>query len=111
MLLFLFFSLNFQLFIKLRNLSKLKATGTIEAGTGLWRDPNTGATNKTGFTALPGGIRESGTFRGISSYTAWWSATENRTHDAWWRGVNTSSGVLGANSNKDLGYYVRCLRD
>lgn len=36
---------------------KLKATGTIEAETGLWHDPNTGATNETGFTALPGGGR------------------------------------------------------
>src|SRR5574344_2484117 len=36
---------------------KLKATGTIEAGTGLWYDRNTGATNETGFTGLPGGYR------------------------------------------------------
>lgn len=34
----------------------LKDTGTIENGTGFWRAPNEGATNKYGFTALPGGL-------------------------------------------------------
>ena len=36
---------------------KMKSTGTIQAGTGLWDDPNTAATNESGFTGLPGGIR------------------------------------------------------
>jgi len=35
---------------------KLKDTGTVEDGTGLWKAPNTGATNEYGFTALPGGV-------------------------------------------------------
>src|SRR5574344_648159 len=52
---------------------KLKETGTIEAGTGLWYDPNTGATNETGFTALPGGDRRgSGTFLYIGDNGYWW---------------------------------------
>jgi uncharacterized protein (TIGR02145 family) len=34
---------------------KLKSTGTIQTGTGLWEDPNTAATNESGFSALPGG--------------------------------------------------------
>ena len=36
---------------------KLKATGTIEGGTGLWYAPNTDATNTSGFNAIPGGYR------------------------------------------------------
>jgi uncharacterized protein (TIGR02145 family) len=57
---------------------KLKATGTFEAGTGLWYDPNTGATNETGFTALPGGFRNfDGAFVFIGNYGHWWSATES----------------------------------
>jgi uncharacterized protein (TIGR02145 family) len=39
----------------------LKTTGTIEAGTGLWYDPNNRATNSTGFSAIPGGFRNVGT--------------------------------------------------
>ncbi len=48
---------------------KMKATGTIEAGTGLWHDPNIGATNEYGFTALPGGLRYSfGYFYYVGNY-------------------------------------------
>ena len=35
----------------------MKSTGTIQAGTGLWNSPNTGATNESGFAGLPGGGR------------------------------------------------------
>jgi uncharacterized protein (TIGR02145 family) len=34
---------------------KLKQTGNLQQGTGLWYSPNTGATNSTGFNGLPGG--------------------------------------------------------
>lgn len=36
---------------------KLKSTGTIENGEGLWHQPNFGASNESGFFGLPGGIR------------------------------------------------------
>jgi uncharacterized protein (TIGR02145 family) len=92
---------------------KLKATGTIEAGTGLWYDPNTGATNETGFTALPGGGRGSdGTFSDVGGGGYWWSATEVSTNYAWSRDVSCDySGVDGYNDDKELGFSVRCLRD
>jgi len=44
---------------------KLKDTGTIEDGDGLWLSPNTGATNESGFTGLPVsmfGLEEIGRF-------------------------------------------------
>jgi uncharacterized protein (TIGR02145 family) len=42
---------------------KIKETGITH-----WAPPNTGATNETGFTALPGGYRGSnGTFSNITS--------------------------------------------
>ncbi|MCB9001260.1 MAG: fibrobacter succinogenes major paralogous domain-containing protein [Bacteroidales bacterium] len=51
---------------------KLKETDTTH-----WASPNTGATNETGFTALPGGYRgRGGAFGGIGGYGYWWSATE-----------------------------------
>jgi len=34
---------------------KVKDTGTVEDGDGYWYAPNSGATNESGFTALPGG--------------------------------------------------------
>ena len=51
---------------------KLKSTGILEAGTGLWYSPNGGATNESGFTADPPGYRESsGTFTAIGGYGFW----------------------------------------
>lgn len=92
---------------------KLKATGTIEAGTGLWYDPNTGATNETGFTALPGGYRYlSGTFYFIGGLGNWWSATEYNTDLAWNRNVYCDTSYVFRNdSYKEYGLSVRCLRD
>jgi len=92
---------------------QLKATGTIEAGTGLWYDPNTGATNETGFTALPGGFRFSdGSFIGIGGGGGWWSATEGSTGGAWLRDMGYDySNVVRYYYPKGLGFSVRCLRD
>ena len=45
-----------------------------EVGTTHWETPNTGATNSSGFTALPGGQRDwfHGNFGHIGHYAAWW---------------------------------------
>jgi uncharacterized protein (TIGR02145 family) len=92
---------------------KLKATGTIEAGTGLWYDPNTGATNETGFTALPGGYRYgNGTFDDIGYDGVWWSTAEFNADTAWGRSMPYDrSNVRMSLSSKKLGLSVRCLRD
>src|SRR5690554_4182629 len=69
---------------------KLKETGTTH-----WASPNTGATNETGFTALPGGYRNNtGTFHGIGYYGYWWSATEGNATRAWDRGMHCSSSSV-----------------
>jgi uncharacterized protein (TIGR02145 family) len=87
---------------------KLKETGTTH-----WASPNTGATNETGFTALPGGYRySSGTFYNIGSNGYWWSATEYDAATAWYRYVDYYDGNVYRNdSNKEVGFSVRCLRD
>jgi uncharacterized protein (TIGR02145 family) len=87
---------------------KLKETGTTH-----WNSPNTGATNETGFTALPGGNRDgSGTFNSIGSNGYWWSATEFYGSNAWDRYMNYSSSSVGRGSpSKEVGFSVRCVRD
>jgi len=87
---------------------KLKATDTT-----YWQSPNNGATNETGFTALPGGYRgTNGTFFSIGGYGYWWSATEYDTSNAWGRLMYYYfSNVFRRNFNKELGFSVRCLRD
>ncbi len=91
---------------------KMKSTGTIEAGTGLWHDPNTGATNESGFSGLPGGGRyDFGIFYDIGGYGHWWTSTEYFTN-AWYRSLDYITPEAGRYyNNKVLGYSVRCLRD
>jgi uncharacterized protein (TIGR02145 family) len=87
---------------------KLKETGTTH-----WASPNTGATNETGFTALPGGNRGSnGTFGDIGGGGSWWSATEYGATYARRRDMNYGySGVYRDRYSKEVGFSVRCVRD
>jgi uncharacterized protein (TIGR02145 family) len=83
-----------------------------EIGTTHWVSANIGATNESGFTALPGGIRNlNGTFGDIGIYGSWWSATESYGY-AWGRTLGTSFILIAKGSpNIKTGISVRCLRD
>jgi uncharacterized protein (TIGR02145 family) len=48
-----------------------------ESGTNHWKSPYTGADNSSGFTALPGGLRNSEKFDVLSLGGYWWSATKD----------------------------------
>ncbi|HBH49701.1 MAG TPA: hypothetical protein DDX98_13740 [Bacteroidales bacterium] len=95
---------------------KLKETGTSH-----WVSPNTGATNETGFTALPGGSRNiSGNFGSTGYLGIWWSATEHDTYynAAWSRYVKNDEGLFynsrSGNTNhihKGNGFSVRCVKE
>ncbi len=93
---------------------KMKSTGTIEEGTGLWRTPNTGATNSSGFTALPAGYRwvNTGTFLDISKQEMLWSSTVFDQDNAFDRYLTYFSASISRNgTNKLNGFSVRCLKD
>jgi len=87
---------------------KLKETGTTH-----WYSPNTGATNSSGFTALPPGYRLSyGTFGNIGHDGRWWSSTENHTSNAWYKYLYYLSSYANSYYNLEAhGFSVRCLRD
>ena len=85
-----------------------------EEGITHWTSPNTGATNETGFIALPGGTRSNtGSFSDIGKYSAWWSSSLYSTIGGWYRNVNfDNSNVVKANKQrKTYGLSVRCLKD
>lgn len=82
-----------------------------EKGTSHWQSPNYGATNETGFTALPGGYCLGGSYYSLGSNGGWWSSTVRSSY-AWFRYMNYGNGEVGRYSyGQTLGYSVRCVRD
>lgn len=92
----------------------LRQQGTHEAGTGSWAAPNVGATNGTGFTALPGGLLD-------ASENSWdrlrtdcflWTTTSTFSSTArTWRILHDEYGLFYYDNSKRDGRTVRCLRD
>jgi uncharacterized protein (TIGR02145 family) len=87
---------------------KLKETGTLN-----WEVPNEGATNESGFNALPGAFRYwSGMCANIGYFGFWWTASEYDTWGAWHRYISFYYiYVYRLSSDKDFGYSVRCIRN
>jgi len=87
---------------------KIKETGTTH-----WNSPNIGATNESGFSALPGGYRNnSGPFGNIGYSAELWSSTENYSNNAWTRTlINGLGKILRVSYSKEQGFSVRCLKD
>jgi len=87
---------------------KLKETGIAH-----WVSPNTGATNESGFSALPGGYRYSnGTYGGMGYYAHIWSSSESGSNYAWFRLLSYDDSLVGRGGyGKRYGFSVRCVRD
>ena len=90
---------------------KMKTTGTA-----LWNIPNSGATNSSGFNALPGGYHnppgEPLIFDNIRNYGVWWSRTESllRAHGYYVNNFSESLTYVD-NLGKREGFSVRCIKD
>jgi uncharacterized protein (TIGR02145 family) len=90
----------------------LTAGGPLKhAGTNLWGSPNTGATDKYGFSAFPGGGRyNDGVFSGIKAQGVWWSSTEANSSGAWARYMYYNNSKLDRiESLKRIGFSIRCI--
>lgn len=89
---------------------KLKEIGTVH-----WQTPNTDANNSTGFTALPGGIRninKDGAYAGINTSCDFWSSTAYITTTAWHRSLaNSNANMYTIFLDKNIGNSVRCIKD
>lgn len=93
---------------------EMKTIGTIEAGTGLWYHPNTGATNNSGFSGLPGGLRSriNGTFNSHGSYGYWWSSSEHSDNFVWYRHIfYNSDDATRSYAYRNWGFSIRCIKD
>jgi uncharacterized protein (TIGR02145 family) len=90
----------------------LKSTAT-QPLPGGWNPPNMGATNSSGFTALPGGVRDYfGDFTFMTAFGYWWSSSVFSGSVAWPRDLDdTSSGITRNYYDRAHGFSVRCCRD
>ena len=85
-----------------------------ETGTNHWTSPNTGTTNTSGFTGLPGGyyFNYSSQFTNILDFGYWWSSSELGTDFAWYRNLYYNFGnAYRSNGNKTFGLSVRLIKD
>jgi len=92
--------------------------GTKDAGgklksTEFWDSPNKGATNDSGFSALPGGFRySSGNFNFLRKLGCFWSSTEFGSDYGWDRDLdNEDSDIYRNFSSKKVGMSIRCIKD
>ncbi|HNY02346.1 MAG TPA: FISUMP domain-containing protein [Bacteroidales bacterium] len=84
-----------------------------EAGFTHWMTPNTGATNESGFTGLPGGMRDvNGTFVLLTQDGFFWSSTESGPTAAYDMKLDYSSAAAALLTDlKTKGFSVRCLKN
>ncbi|MBU0712425.1 fibrobacter succinogenes major paralogous domain-containing protein [bacterium] len=89
-----------------------------EAGYQHWYSPNVGASNESGFSALPGGFRNAigqrfseGNFYYLGYAGYWWTSTEDSIY-AWDRMLNrNNSDIFRSYNGKQTGFSVRCVKD
>jgi len=81
------------------------------AGTKLKSNSRWDGTNEYGFSALPGGYGNGGSFSYVGSYGFWWSATENDAGYAWIRSMNSGhENVFRGWDIKSFQFSVACLQ-
>jgi uncharacterized protein (TIGR02145 family) len=88
---------------------KVKQTGTT-----LWNSPNTGATNETGWTGLPGGGRTNGQFGGRGISGPHWMADSSSAAPsmAYYMDLYSFNATLDIKIfDKVSGHYVRLIKD
>ncbi len=97
---------------------RMKSIGNLTDSSGFWLTPNEGASNSSGFSALPsgafshnmnGGFME---FLSINNYGYYWSSTSINAESSYYRVLTYNSQSIIRNYYSKLSEYsVRCVRD
>lgn len=84
-----------------------------EVGVSHWLAPNTGATNVSGFSALPSGLRNyNGVYNSIGVGTVWWNATMHQPGYYYCLQINYGDNYIHILScGGSDGLSVRCVKD
>jgi len=96
----------------------LTAGGSLkESGTAHWKNPDSGATNETGFTAIPGGhfqgLKDRG-FNEVGEFGIFWTTTQIDYYKVWTWYFEWSSNKLYVDPERyghNMGISVRCIKD
>ena len=78
-----------------------------------WATPNTGATNTSNFSGLPGGLRyPDGSFSHLTLYGSWWSANEVNLNLASHFALDyDDANIDSAANSKQRGLSIRCIKN
>ena len=84
-----------------------------ETGYDHWAPPNTGATNESGFTALPGGHHYwNGNFTLVTFRADFWTSTQNSSEISWGRNLfYDAANVARSGDYKASSMSARCLKN
>jgi uncharacterized protein (TIGR02145 family) len=93
--------------------SGTNAGGKMKSTSNLWNSPNSGATNSSGFSGLPGEYRSfNGSFGILGGSTYFWPSSEFSNSMVFPRHLRfDNSSIYRGLSIKVDGYSVRCLKD
>jgi uncharacterized protein (TIGR02145 family) len=92
----------------------IDAGGKLKAVSNLWASPNIGATNSSGFTALPAGLRSftGGQFTEVGVSASWWTSTNYSDIYAMRRTIGYDYATAYRYFEpKTTGFSVRCIKD
>jgi uncharacterized protein (TIGR02145 family) len=79
-----------------------------------WPKPNTGASNQSGLTLLPGGFRTycCGAWELMGAYGYWWTSSINSDGNMWFRDASYNTTITRKiKGSKNHGFSVRCIKD
>ena len=83
-----------------------------EIGTKHWNAPNTGATNESNFTGLPGGyMHYEGLFLNMGGVGFWWTSSQVGDNSVYFTIISSSASVNSGSFDPDYGFSVRCIKD
>jgi uncharacterized protein (TIGR02145 family) len=87
--------------------------GKMKSVSALWTAPNGGATNSSGYSALPAGTRGTNSlYYGLNTSATWWSVTEASSTTGWSRYLSHDVGGIGGyDYTKTVGLSCRCIAD
>jgi uncharacterized protein (TIGR02145 family) len=78
-----------------------------------FKEPNSGATNSSGFTAIPGGFRRrNGEFSVLYYSCGFWTKSQLNSNESWYYFLKYNSNAIENNVyTKKRGYSIRCIKE